>query len=361
MFRIPRRRQQVDIWPGFVDAIATLLMVVIFVLMAFVLAQFYLTDAINSKDKNLISLNDDMSNLSKKLMLSEEIKEDLARQVAALQASMRELGIEAKMSMQKAQELESTLSNTVHAKLDADEKIRMLVLQVKGLQEELKRLTDLLHYDGITKKEQAKKIDELTTQLNHALLRKVEELENLNQQLRFMQKTNLSLNETIDALRKAAGRKKKHMDDYQSEFFGLLKRAIGDRNDIRIVGDRFIFQSEVLFGKGSAELGNHGKNQLDSLVGALKEIMSKIPESVNWVLRVDGHTDSSPIHTRQFPSNWELSSERAISVVKYLLSRGIPARHLVAAGFGEFQPLTDETDEVAKAHNRRIEFKLDQR
>ena len=154
--------------------------------------------------------------------------------------------------------------------------------------------------------------------------------------------------------------KKGDFGNYRSEFFAKLQKAIGDRSDIRIVGDRFVFQAEVLFDLGSAELGAEGKKQLDALSKALKEITEKIPAKTSWILRVDGDTDQLPIRSK-YPSNWELSTERSISVVKYLISQGIAAKHLVAAGFGEFQPLEDSKDIKVQARNRRIEFKLDQR
>ena len=148
---------------------------------------------------------------------------------------------------------------------------------------------------------------------------------------------------------------------YRSDFFGRLRETLGNRQDIRVVGDRFVFQSEVLFDSGSAELATEGRRQLARLATALKEIAVKIPDDLKWVLRVDGHTDRNPIFTSQFPSNWELSTGRAISVVKFLVSQGISAKHLAATGFGEFQPLDPGDNEIAFRRNRRIELKLTQR
>ena len=148
---------------------------------------------------------------------------------------------------------------------------------------------------------------------------------------------------------------------YRSEFFGRLREVLGQRQDIRIVGDRFIFQSEVLFASGSAELGEAGKGQMAQLATTLKDISAKIPADLPWVLRVDGHTDSAPIHTAEFPSNWELSAARAISVVQFLIAQGIDPKHLAATGFGEFQPLDTGQGDEAFRRNRRIELKLDSR
>ncbi len=148
---------------------------------------------------------------------------------------------------------------------------------------------------------------------------------------------------------------------YRSEFFGKLREIIGDRPDIRIVGDRFVFQSEVLFAPGSADLGEDAKHQLDPVIAALQEISAKIPPDINWVLQVDGHTDRRPIDNAQFPSNWELSAARAISVVRYAISQGIPPNRLAAAGFADKQPLDPGTSEEAYRRNRRIELKLTER
>ena len=144
---------------------------------------------------------------------------------------------------------------------------------------------------------------------------------------------------------------------YRSEFFGKLREALAGQRDVQIVGDRFVFQSEVLFPSGSAQLQPAGEKQLADVGQRLMEIASKIPPNINWVLQVDGHTDNHPINTRAFPSNWELSAARAIAVVKFLNSQGIPNNRLAAAGYSEYQPLSL----MDTARNRRIELKLTNR
>jgi chemotaxis protein MotB len=148
---------------------------------------------------------------------------------------------------------------------------------------------------------------------------------------------------------------------YRSEFFARLGAAVGGREDVRVVGDRFVVQAEILFDSGSAELGTEGKAALSNVARTILEVAPMIPTGINWVLRVDGHTDSVPIHSAAFASNWELSTARAISVVEYLTSQGVPPEHLAATGFGEFQPIDNGTDEAARRRNRRIELKLTER
>jgi chemotaxis protein MotB len=162
-------------------------------------------------------------------------------------------------------------------------------------------------------------------------------------------------------LNAALANKVEELARYRSEFFGRLRQVLGDRPGIRIEGDRFVFQSELLFASGSADLGEQGQQQLGQLARSLVEVTKQIPSDINWVLRIDGHTDKVPIKSILYPSNWELSTERAVSVVKYLASQGIPEERLAAAGFGEFQPVDKGDDAAALAKNRRIEIRLDQR
>jgi chemotaxis protein MotB len=198
--------------------------------------------------------------------------------------------------------------------------------QITTLRDQLSRIEAALDASEAKVKDQQGQIVELGKRLNLALVNKVEELAR-----------------------------------YRSEFFGRLREILGDRADIRIVGDRFVFQSEVLFAPGSADLGDDAKKQLAPVIGALKEIADKIPLDINWILRVDGHTDHRPISSSQFPSNWELSTARAISVVRFAIDEGVPANRLAAAGFADRQPLDLRNTEDAYRRNRRIELKLTER
>jgi chemotaxis protein MotB len=223
-------------------------------------------------------------------------------------------------------ELQGQLGKEQQLGREAQDQVAILNVQIAALREQLARLSKALEVSEEKSKEQQVQIADLGRRLNLALASKVEELAR-----------------------------------YRSEFFGRLREILGDRQDIRVVGDRFVFQSEVLFDQASAELGDPARRQLAPLVTALKELIEKIPADLNWVLRVDGHTDKRPIATAQFPSNWELSTARAISVVKFLIEQGIPAGRLAATGFGEYQPLDGRDDEVAWRRNRRIELKLTER
>jgi chemotaxis protein MotB len=162
-------------------------------------------------------------------------------------------------------------------------------------------------------------------------------------------------------LNTALAQKVQELSKYRSEFFGRLRQILSQRSDILVVGDRFVFQAEVLFPKANADLNDAGQAEMLKLADALKQLEREIPPDIAWVLRVDGHTDTDQLHSSVFQSNWELSAARAISVVKFMVAQGVSPRHLVAAGFGEFQPLAAGDTEEAKSENRRIELKLTER
>jgi chemotaxis protein MotB len=240
----------------------------------------------------------------------------LLSDIAALESLRDDLQKKLLTSEQNAQQITS----------QSQAEVELLNQQILALRDQLAQLSKALDLSEQKSKDQQIQITELGARLNAALATKVEELAR-----------------------------------YRSEFFGRLREALGNRQDIRIVGDRFVFQSEVLFDSGSADIGQAGQDQLDTLATTLILIMKEIPSDINWVLRVDGYTDKRPISTPQFPSNWELSTARATAVVKYLISRGIPAERLAAGGFADSSPLDTADTEEAYTKNRRIEFKLDQR
>jgi chemotaxis protein MotB len=416
------RRSSIDIWPGFVDALAQLLMVIIFILLVFTAGQFYLSEALSGRDQALQQLQQQVNELGDLLALERRAKEDLrvssadlSAQLASSQAErdrltgqlrdadavvsadkekielqLREIeslrrdvdalktvraDLEAKIAglaqqqapkelgalRDRTRELEAQLAaeqertSLAQKEIDARDvrlrdlgtradraeqglaaekeisrnalaRVDQLNAQLSALREQLSRIAAALDVSQAKVKEQQGQIVELGKRLNLALVNKVEELAR-----------------------------------YRSEFFGRLREVLGDRPDIRIEGDRFVFQSEVLFAPGSAELGDDAKQELTPVITALKEIAAKIPPDINWILRVDGHTDRRPINNPQFPSNWELSTARALSVVRFAIDQGIPATRVAAAGFADKQPIDPRSTEDAYRRNRRIELKLTER
>ncbi len=344
---LPTRRQRrlgIDIWPGFVDALSQLLIVIIFVVLIFTAAQFYLTNALSGSESKLKELNQQIATLADRLNLIEkerdsllekgkDVGKELADSIAArdkMQADIADLTARIEESQSTARnELEDKdlAMRQKDAALKAQQDlVALLNQQIAALRDQLSKISAALDLSEQKTKDQEVQIADLGKRLNAALASKVQELAS-----------------------------------YRSEFFGRLREILGNRPDIRIVGDRFVFQSEVLFQPGSADLGPEARQELDLLGGALREIAVKIPPEIAWVLRVDGHTDKRPISTTQFPSNWELSTARATAVVKYLIQQGIPADRLAAAGFGEFQPIDPGDSDDAYRKNRRIEFKLTER
>jgi chemotaxis protein MotB len=205
--------------------------------------------------------------------------------------------------------------------------IELLNQQIAALRSQIAAVEEALQASEAKDKSSQTKIADLGRRLNVALAQRVQEL-----------------------------------NRYRSDFFGRLREILSDRENIRIVGDRFVFQSEVLFPSGGNDLNEAGQAEMSKLATALLDLAREIPSEINWVLRVDGHTDNVPLSgTGRYRDNWELSSARATSVVKFLISRGVPANRLVAAGFGEFQPIAEGSDDAARATNRRIELKLTER
>jgi chemotaxis protein MotB len=317
-------------WPGFVDALSTLLLAFIFLLSVFLVAQFFLTQEITGKETVLQRLTAQIRQLSDLLSLERANTGTLEDQLSALRASLRSVEAE----RDKLRGGPGIDTGALAAQLENERKlgeqqvsqIALLNQQIAALRRQLAALEQALEASEQRDKESQAKIGDLGRRLNLALAQRVQELQR-----------------------------------YRSEFFGRLREILGNRPEIRIVGDRFVFQSEVFFDRGSAALRNEARPELDKLAAALLDLESKIPPDIAWVLRVDGHTDVRPIATPQFPSNWELSAARAISVVRYLMSKGLKAERLVAAGFGEFQPIDPAASEEAYSRNRRIELKLTER
>jgi len=332
-----RRQARQDYWPGFVDAMASLLLVIIFLLSVFMLAQFFLSQEILGKDSALTRLNSQIAELTELLQLERSNSEDLETTIASLSASLAGaesqrdslsqqlagLGVGATEKDGQIASLSSDLASEHEISAQAAAQVALLNQQLSALRSQIAALEAALGASEARDTESRTRIADLGRRLNLALAQRVQDLSR-----------------------------------YRSDFFGKLREILADRDDIRIVGDRFVFQSEVLFSAGDAEIADAGLSDLDAMADAIKQLESQIPPEIPWVLRIDGHTDKRPINTPRFPSNWELSASRAISVAKYLVAQGISPTRLVAAGFGEFQPIdTGDTDEAYR-RNRRIEFKL---
>ncbi len=461
MFALGRRQTQrtVNIWPGFVDGLASLLLVIVFVLMVFIVAQFFLSVALSGRDEALMQLEQRVSELSDLLSLERSANADLRLNVAQLSQELQsstkrreELSARLAALRNERDSLEGELAEVrgnaqenaeelkqAYETIDADQaKIRAQLDQIamlRSLREELRRdvanletrlaaarklaeerkdeldrldqelakvretatdrqariaqLQDQL-YDAEQLAEERQEtivglrdsLDETTAKLKRQVSLSEDQearIDLLNRQLSSLRRQVAKLNTALEAteaessakdvkianlgerLNQALANKVEELARYRSEFFGRLRQVLGDRQNIRIVGDRFVFQSEVLFDTASANLGPSGRRQIRQLADTLKAVIGDIPDDINWILRVDGHTDRRPIDTARFPSNWELSTARAVEVVKFLIDQGIPPDRLAATGFGAQQPLDPGNDEIAYRRNRRIEFKLTQK
>ncbi|PYB73110.1 MULTISPECIES: peptidoglycan -binding protein [Rhizobium] len=336
-----RRERTVDYWPGFVDALSTLLLAIMFLLTVFVLAQFILSREISGKDEVLNRLNSQIAELTNLLALEKSGKQDLEDTLAALQSSLS-ISESERSRLQQLLDSGTGSADAANAKVGrlneelvaekqvsarAASQIELLNQQIAALRAQIAAVEEALQASEAKDQSSQAKIADLGRRLNVALAQRVQEL-----------------------------------NRYRSDFFGRLREILSDRENIRIVGDRFVFQSEVLFPVGGAELDAAGQAEMDKLAAALLELAQEIPAEISWVLRVDGHTDASPLTgTGRYRDNWELSSARATSVVKYLISKGVPANRLVAAGFGEFQPIAEGDTPDVLSQNRRIELKLTER
>ena len=428
MFQLARRSRTIDIWPGFVDALASVLLVFIFMLLLFVLAQFYVSWELAGREATISRLQRSINELAETLSLERDRSASLESRLADTEARLRatlaereELSGRLRLALERAAVTEADLAEArriISADKDA---IKAQLAEIASLQQDIAALRELR---AKLEQEIARRDTELTALRDRSkqlearlaseeertrlaqreidkrdiriadLAARVEEqdkalaegqllsqraesrIAELTQQVQALRRQLAELDAALklaeatvkdqkveieglgQRLNVALARKVQELNRYRSEFFGRLREVLGDREDIRIVGDRFVFQSEVLFATGSADLGEPGQRQMKRLAEALKQVSARIPKDIDWVLRVDGHTDRRPIHTREFPSNWELSVARALSIVRFLIGEGIPPRRLIAAGFGENHPLDPANTPAAWQRNRRIELRL---
>jgi chemotaxis protein MotB len=338
--RTRRGDSSMNYWPGFVDALSTLILGIIFLLTVFVVVQFFLQQEVAGKDTALQRLNAQIAQLTDLLAMEKSGKSSVEDQLAQLRASLATtlserdklksqvdgFGLGADSAQGRIGSLTADLDKQKSISDRALAQVEALNLQILALRRQLAAIQESLDASEKKDREAQTQIADLGQRLNVALAQRVQELSR-----------------------------------YRSEFFGRLREILGNRPDVRIVGDRFVFQSEVFFDTGKADLLSGGSAELDKIASALLELEKQIPPEIAWIIRVDGHTDIRPISSPIFKSNYELSASRAIAVVRYLVSKGVSPQRVVAAAFGEFQPIDTDRTEEAYRRNRRIELKLTER
>ncbi|MEC9145616.1 MAG: OmpA family protein [Pseudomonadota bacterium] len=390
------RRPENYTWPGFVDALATLLMVIIFVLLVFVLIQVNLAyrvagqdatmndmraqivslgDLLNLERKANDELKDELAGISSLLDATTNERDSLVTQLANATAtlSLRDSEIRQLTAIQaQTEESLEAARQTIAERVAALEAIELTLAeaQAKLMESEveiadaaarnvssLARISELETKNAASQAEVAQMTNAVT-----ALRLRIEELTSLLAEKEAQAaRDKIAIASLGKSLNNALASRVQELQRFRSEFFGRLREVLRGRDDVRIVGDRFVFQSEVLFAQGAASLGPEGEEKLGQLAVALNQIAAEIPDDIDWILQVEGHTDDIPVRAGRFADNWDLSTERALSVVRFLAESGLPANRLAAAGYGEFQPLDDAGSNEARRRNRRIEMKLTQR
>jgi len=423
MLLVNRQRRTVDIWPGFVDALAAMLMVVMFVLLLFSVGQFLLNDALVGRDLTLDQLRGRITGLAKVLAMERKEKSDLQDRLSALTGELEvtlkgrdefekrlaDMTLQAQGSATELQRVEGELQLARNSIADKEQTLQQqrdmiterdqtlqqqrdtITARDQTLQQQRDRIADTeqglqQQRDTVTSLETDRQrlqtsleaSQQETAQQEALVVQAQASVSELNNQIATLNEQLTRINQVLESsearlkdkdveiedlgqrLNLAMADKVEELSRYRSDFFGKLREALSDNPDVRIEGDRFVLPSEVLFSSASADLDKQGAKEISTVARTLKEITQQIPDDIDWVLRVDGHTDRRSIR-RVFASNWELSSARAISIVKYMISQGIPAEHLVAAGFGQYHPIDPGDSEEAYRRNRRIELKLTSR
>jgi len=325
-----RRRESMNYWPGFVDALSTLLLVFTFLLSVFVVAQYILSRDVGGKDKTLSKLNRQLEELTDLLTLEKSSKTEAQRKVASLTATLEATKRDRDALVASAAAGGANAAEAIDAQKQLSAKaqstVDLLNQQIAALRSQLAAVQEALSTQEAKDKDNQARIADLGSRLNVALAQKVQELAR-----------------------------------YRSDFFGRLREILADRQDVQVVGDRFVLPTEVLFDRGRATLSLEGRGEIDKIATALVEVQREIPPEIPWVLRVDGHTDKKPIRSAPYKSNWDLSAARSIAVVEYLIGKGIDSRHILAGAFGDQQPLDEGDSEEALRKNRRIELKITER
>lgn len=348
-------------WPGFVDALSTLLLVIIFLLSLFVLAQFFLSQALSGRDQALAELRGQVAQLGDLLKMEQQTNRSLRDSMAELSASLT-------AANQDRDTLSADLDAVRNALADSEARLTEMTVAREKFEADAAALAQQFQSADTALTEEriiSRRAREQVAQLQRNITALQEQLGRLEAALQASEERDRRNQAVIvdmgRRLNRALASKVEELAGYRSEFFGRLKEVLSTRPEIRIEGDRFVFASELLFASGSAELGPEGRAELRKFAETLITISREIPSELKWILRVDGHTDKRPISNAQFRSNWELSSARAISVVRFLISAGVSPERLAATGFGEFQPIDPADNIFAYSRNRRIEMRLTQR
>ena len=370
------RKKQLDYtWPGFVDALSSLLMVIIFVLMIFVISQFFISQKMSGQDEALIKLKKNLTELSELLSLERGATSELTSQLSVLEEKIivikEELIKEKEITKQYQEEIKVTKniialneSEINELKIDLEEKIKnttRLRNEVSDLDKQVNQKNlEIQSKDKILKANKEEINQLISTTLN--LKNKLTQLQTLLSAYKAKDKKEnvktLNLGKDVNS---ALARRVEELEKFKSDFFGRVKELIKGRKEIRVVGDRFVFQSEVLFSLGSEELGVEGQLEMQKLAATLMEIEKSLPTDIDWILQIEGHTDSLPVKKGQtYRDNWELSTKRALSVLRYLIKQGIDPNRLSASGYGSFQPIDKKNTKSARMKNRRIEMKITQ-
>jgi chemotaxis protein MotB len=401
------RAEQDDIWPGFVDALSTLLMGITFLLVVFVLGQFFMSRLLAGRTEQMDRLQVQVEDLASQLQLSRGEADELRRNLRRLDADLQNLTVERddlQSQLQTSEEERTTLSDRLASilaqtaslgrnlddtrgtleqeartreeleqalaearrQIAADrETVELQVGQLAELQQQVAALQAIRDQLQAEKGEVSTSRDEAVAQvalLNRQIQELGAQLAQLGQALEVKQeeidRQAGSIEDLGRKLNLALADKVQELSQFRSDFFGRLRGILGERSGVQIVGDRFVFESGVLFEGGSATLSPEGQEQLTQFAITLNQIVEEIPADLPWILRVDGHTDKRPINTPEFPSNWELSTARAITVARFLVANGLPSDRVAAAGFAEFRPLDPADNEEAYRRNRRIELQL---
>lgn len=370
------RRRQVDYtWPGFVDALASLLMVIIFVLMIFVLSQFFLSQKMTGQDEALVKLRNNLVELGEMLSLERQTTTELTTQLSLLETKIVEvkknLKYEKELVTQFKEELagQSNILSLNQSEIeDLKEKLKIKIQDALFLKNNVEQLEKRINKKDTDINEKNETINANKKEINELISASLK-LRNKLSQLQtllsaYKAKDKKEKVKTINIgkeMNSALARRVEELQKFKSDFFGRVRELIKGRKEIRIVGDRFVFQSEVLFKVGSEELGVKGQEEMAKLAITLMDIEKSLPTDIDWILQIDGHTDNLPVKKGQnYLDNWELSTKRALSVLRFLIKQGIKPDRLSASGYGSFQPIDKKNTNIARAKNRRIEMKITQ-